>query len=163
MTEVEAQPVGRNERASLVNMLAEHGPKGRVEKVRRRVIPFGVEARVARNRRPGRAGRDRTVRLADDGGLSVDPAHLFDIESPPSSLYFPAIRNLTAGLDIKRGLAKHHRRPAFRERLKSKHFGVGLDSFVADKVWLFVRHPAHVGEIVARNPDAPGLPLALRL
>ena len=111
MSEVEAQPVRRDERARLVHVLAEHLAQRRVQQMRRRVIALGVATPVASARAPCTRPKCELARRASPIAAvpPVDLAHVVDVDAPAVADDLAVIGDLAAGLGVERRLAQQHR------------------------------------------------------
>ncbi len=108
--EVEAQPVGRDQRALLLYVRAEHLAQRRVQQVRRAVIERGRLAslpvhlgleRVAEADRSLHQLADMRVRRAALLRVAHDEAHV-------TAAQLARIAHLAAGLGVERGAIEHH-------------------------------------------------------
>ena len=140
--EVEAQPVGRDERARLVHVLAEHLAQRGVQQVRGRVVALGVAARARCGTRavtrPERERRPSAVPIAADA--AVDLAHVVHVDAPPVAHDLAVVGDLPARLGVERRLAQHApRRGRPSSRRSADDLGLDLDRVVADERRLLAR------------------------
>src|SRR5204863_8343132 len=98
MREIEAQAIGRNERACLMNSLAENFPQRRVQQVRRRMVALRVTPSLAGNDRAGTTELERPAQQADGRGASFDLLHVLDGQPPAVADDFALIGDLSTGL-----------------------------------------------------------------
>ena len=133
MREVEAQPVGGDERTRLVHRLAKNLPKGGMEQVRRRVVPLRVMPLLARHARRDASKTERSGQFADRRGSAVDLSHVINVDAPPVADDLPAVRDLTAGLRVERCLAKQDGDATAFQPPNGRDLGLDRDRVVADE------------------------------
>src|SRR5690349_20937375 len=76
---------------------------------------------------------DLTGRLANRRCASVDLFHIVDVNSPPVANDLSMIRDLTAGLRVKRRLAQQHRDATIVETTERSDLRVDFHRVVADE------------------------------
>ena len=154
MSEVEAQPVRRDERARLV-----HVPRRAPGAAPRAAGASPCDcARCRAADRSARApwlGRswNLPVERADRRRPAVDLAHVVDVDAPAIADDLAAVGDLAARLRVERRLAQQHRDAAVGEVPNGRDLRVDLDDVVADERRRAASPPArssHVAQIVER-------------
>ena len=178
MGDVEAQPLGRNERALLRHMIAEHHAQSFVQNMGRRMIGARRRARLVIDGKLDREARTRGA--ADDGHVVNDEvaellARVGDFGAEAGRADFADVADLAAGLAVERRLVEDERAalaslerrdldPVLEDRADDALRGLGL---VAQKLGradaLAQSVPDRFGRGFPRSrPGAPRLgPLAL--
>src|SRR6266511_3537249 len=164
-----------------MHVIAKHLSERCVKKVRRGVIPLGVETCASWNGRASGTQRDYAFCFADGSDASIHLSHLIHLYVPAVTAYHAGVRDLSAGLRVERSLTQHHCHATVGERGVVEHLRVGLGAVVADEDNVAratrlsngaLRLPAAIpciglpcgaGELVGRNTDFFRLALLLRL
>ena len=108
--EVEAQPVGRDERTPLLDVRAEFGAQRGVQEVGRRVISLRAGAGAGgdrrRDRRAGGEPLGRTLDAADVERVLASPLRFLDDEPDAIALEDAPVPDLAAGFAVERRLPR---------------------------------------------------------
>jgi hypothetical protein len=131
MGEIESQTIGRDERARLVDVLAQHLPQSRVKKVRRSVIALGISATIAWDDRSRVSELDLARDLADRGDAAFYSADFVDVDAPSFAQNLPTVGDLPARLDVERCLAKDYGGASVWEITLGDHVGFDVERVVA--------------------------------
>ena len=81
-----------------MDVLAEHGPEGRVEEMSSRVISLGVETDIARDSRGDGAERECALYPADNRHAFVCFTDILDVHAPAVADDLTLVGDLASGL-----------------------------------------------------------------
>ena len=164
MREIESQPVRRDERALLMDVLAQYLTKGRVQKVGRGVIPFRIATPVARDDGSRLPKVYFPGDFAERGDAAVDPAHFVDVDAPTFALNLAAIGDLATGLDVEWCFAQHYGDASIGKVSFGNDFSIYVEGIVADEHRrLAVLRPITFAEHVLGDADLFRAAVLLRL
>ena len=166
--EVEPKPVGVDDTARLVHVIAKQCAQRRVKQVRGRVIARDVSSASGCDLRDHPAHAQRSRQLPKHRDAAVHFLDIIHTHLPAITNDRARVGNLAARLCVERRLAENQRHPVGVKRAPRSHLRLDFGGFVAHELLLLDPRrrmlPARcVGEFVDHDVDALGLALVLRL